>query len=99
MTALEEQLTRALRRLSAQYATEQRRHSGQVEALRRQVEALQGRVERQSGESEALRQHVERQSGENEALQMRIERLDALATRLAEYSGTSGVARPRGLRI
>ena len=30
MTALEEQLTRALRRLSAQYETEQRRHSGQV---------------------------------------------------------------------
>ena len=85
MTALEEQLTRALRRLSAQYETEQRRHSEQVEALQRQVEAL--------------RQHVERQSEENEALQTRIERLDALATRLAEYSGTSAVARPRGLRI
>ena len=106
MTALEEQLTRALRRLSAQYETEQRRHSGQVEALQRQVEALQrqvealqGRVERQSGENEALRQHVERQSAENEALQMRIERLDELATRLAEYCGTSAVARPRGLRI
>ncbi len=64
MTALEEQLTRALRKLSAQYETEQQRHSEQVEAL-----------------------------------QMRIERLDALATRLAEYSGTSAVARPRGLRI
>ena len=85
MTALEEQLTRALRRLSAQYETEQRRHSEQVEALQRQVEALQG--------------HVERQSEENEALQTRIERLDALATRLAEYSGTSAVARPRGLPI
>jgi len=34
MTALEEQLTRASRRLSAQYETEQRRQSGQVEALR-----------------------------------------------------------------
>ncbi len=78
MTALEEQLTRALRRLCAQYETEQQRHSEQVEALR---------------------QHVERQSAEYEALQMRIERLDALATRLAEYSGTSAVARPRGLRI
>ena len=54
MTALEEQLTRALRRLSAQYETEQRRHSGQVEALQRQ-----------------------------------IEQLDVLATRLAEYFGTS----------
>ena len=92
MTALEEQLTRALRRLSAQYETEQRRQSGQVEALRR-------RVERQSGENEALRQRVERLSAENEVLQQRIERLDVLATRLAEYSGTSAVARPRGLRI
>ncbi len=53
MTALEEQLTRALRRLSAQYETEQRRHSGQVEALRR-------RVERQSGENEALQRRIER---------------------------------------
>ena len=92
MTALEEQLTRALRRLSAQYETEQRRQSGQVEALRR-------RVERQGGENEALRQRVERLSAENEVLQQRIERLDVLATRLAEYFGTSAVARPRGLRI
>ncbi len=52
MTELEEQLTRALRRLSAQYETEQRQHSGQVEALRQ-------RVERQSGESEALRTRIE----------------------------------------
>ena len=81
MTALEEQLTRALRRLSAQYETEQRRHSGQVEALRE-------RVERQSEENDALRQHVERQSGENEALRMRIERLDGQVTRLAECYGT-----------
>ena len=81
MTALEEQLTKALRRLSAQYETEQQRQSGQVEALRR-------RVERQSGENEALRQHVERQSGENEALRMRIERLDGQVTRLAECYGT-----------
>ena len=92
MTALEEQLTRALRRLSAQYETEQRRQSGQVEALRR-------RVERQGGENEALRQHVERLSGENEVLQRRIEQLDVLATRLAEYFETSAVARPRGHRI
>ncbi len=85
MTALEEQLTRALRRLSAQYDAEQRRHSEQVEVLQRQVEALQG--------------HIERQSEENEALQVRIKRLDVLATRLAEYSGISTGARRRGLRI
>ena len=81
MTALEEQLMRALRRLSAQYETEQRRHSEQVEALRQHVE-------RQSGENEALQQRVERQSRENEALQMRIERLDGQVTRLAECYGT-----------
>ncbi len=74
MTALEEQLTRALRRLSAQYETEQRRQSGQVEALQQQAETL--------------RRRVERQSGENEALQMRIERLDGQVTRLAECYGT-----------
>jgi len=89
MTALEEQLTRALRRLSAQYETEQRRQSGQVEALRRHVE-------RQGGENEALRQHVERLSAENEVLLRRIERLDGQVTRLAEYYGTSAAARPRG---
>ena len=37
MTVLEEQLTKALRRLSAQYETEERRQPGQVEALRRRV--------------------------------------------------------------
>ncbi len=66
MSELERQLTEALKRLSAQYETEQRRHSGQVEALRQ-------RVERQSEENGGLRQHVERQSGENAALQRRIE--------------------------
>ena len=85
MTALEEQLTRALRRLSAQYETEQRRHSEQVAALQQQVETL--------------RQRVEQQTEENEALQRRIEWLDEQVTRLAEYYGTSAVARPRGLRI
>ena len=81
MNELERQLTEALKRLSAQYETEQRRHSGQVEALQRLVE-------RQSAENEALRQHVERQSGENEALRMRIEELDGQVTRLAECYGT-----------
>jgi len=89
MTALEEQLTRAFRRLSAQYEREQRRHSGQIEALREYFEVLRGYVE-------ALRQHAERQSGENEALQAQIERLDGQVTRLAEYYGTSAAARPRG---
>ena len=81
MTDLERRLTAALERLSAQYETEQRRQS-------EQVEALQQRVERQTGENEALRRHVERQSEENEVLQMQMERLDGQVTRLAECYGT-----------
>ena len=50
MTDLERQLTAALEGLSAQYETEQRRHSGQIEALRQQVEALQRQVERLSAQ-------------------------------------------------
>ena len=56
MTALEQQLTKALRALSAQYETEQRRHSEQVAALRRQVETLERRVERLNGQSTSLAQ-------------------------------------------
>ena len=50
MTDLERQLTTALEGLSAQYETEQRRHSEQIEALRQQVEALQRQVERLSAQ-------------------------------------------------
>ena len=99
MTELERQLTEALKRLSAQSEMERRRQSEQVEALRQHVEALRGRVERQSGENEALRRRVERLSAENDTLRRQIERLDVQVTRLAEYYGTSAVARPRGLRI
>ncbi len=52
MTGLEQQLTAALERLSAQYEKEQRRQSEQVEALRR-------RVERQSEENDALQRRIE----------------------------------------
>ena len=44
MTDLERRLTAALERLSAQYETEQRRQSEQVEALQRHVERLSGQV-------------------------------------------------------
>ena len=44
MTELERQLTAALRKLSAQYETEQRRHTEQVEALQQRVEQLSGQV-------------------------------------------------------
>ena len=56
MTELERQLTAALKRLSAQYETEQRRQSEQVEALRR-------RVEQQAAQSETLQRQFERLNG------------------------------------
>ena len=56
MTELERQLTAALRKLSAQYETEQRRHN-------EQVEALQQRVEQQAAQSATLRQRIEQLSG------------------------------------
>ncbi|WP_420442744.1 MbeD/MobD family mobilization/exclusion protein [Candidatus Palauibacter sp.] len=57
MSALEGQLTRALRRLSGQYEREQRQHSEQVEALRQHVERL-------SAENDALRRQIERLDGQ-----------------------------------
>ena len=89
MSALEGQLTRALRRLSEQYEQGQRRHSWQIEALHEYAEVLREYVE-------ALRQHAERQSEESEALRTRIERLAEQVTGLTEYFGTSGTVRPRG---
>ena len=56
MTELERQLTAALRKLSAQYETAQRRHT-------EQVEALQQRVEQQAAQSETLRRQIEQLSG------------------------------------
>jgi len=81
MSELERQLTEALKRLSVQFAREQERHSGQIEALHEYAEVLREYVE-------ALRQHAERQSGESEALRTRIERLDGRVERLAECYGT-----------
>ena len=56
MTELERQLTAALRKLSAQYETQQRRHT-------EQVGALQQRVEQQAAQSETLRRQIEQLSG------------------------------------
>ena len=52
MTDLERRLAAALERLSAQYETEQRRQSEQVEALQRQVERL-------SEQNEILQRQIE----------------------------------------
>ena len=46
MTALERQLTRALRELSAQYERERTQHAAQIATLRRQVEHFAGQVTR-----------------------------------------------------
>ena len=70
-----------------------------TEALKRLSAQSETERRRQSEQVEALRQRVERLSTENEALQRQIERLDGQVTRLAEYYGTSAVARPGGLRI
>ena len=56
MTELERQLTAALRKLSAQYETQQRRHT-------EQIEALQQRVEQQAAQSETLRRQIEQLTG------------------------------------
>ncbi len=46
MTALERQLTRAYRELSAQYERERTQHAEQIAALQRQVEHFAGQVTR-----------------------------------------------------
>lgn len=46
MTALIQQLTRALRVLSAQYERERMQHTAQIATLRRQVEYFGGQVTR-----------------------------------------------------
>ena len=46
MTALERQLTKALRELSAQYERERTQHAAQIATLRRQVEHFAGHVTR-----------------------------------------------------
>ena len=54
MTALEQQLTKALRGLSAQYKQAQQQHAAQVETLQRQVEALEQQVAQLSGQATYL---------------------------------------------
>ena len=46
MTALERQLTRALRELSAQYERERTQHAAQIATLQRQVEHYAAQVTR-----------------------------------------------------
>ena len=70
-----------------------------TEALKRLSAQSETERRRQSVQVEALRQRVERLSAENDTLRRQIERLDGQVTRLAEYYGTSAVARPAGLRI
>ena len=54
MTALERQLTRALRELSAQYERERTQHAAQIATLRRQVEHYAGQVTRLTENYRAL---------------------------------------------
>ena len=64
-----------------------------TEALKRLSAQSETERRRQSEQVEALRQRVERLSAENDTLRRQIERLDGQVTRLAEYYGTSAVAR------
>ena len=57
MTALEQQLTKALRALSAQYEQAQQQHAAQVETLQQQVEALEQQVAQLSGRVTPLAQN------------------------------------------
>ena len=57
LVELERRLLTAFRALSRQYATEQQRHS-------EQVEALQQRFEQQAAENRTLRQRIEQLSGQ-----------------------------------
>ena len=56
MTVLEQQLTKALRALSAQYEQAQQQHAAQVETLRQQVEALERQVTQLDGQVTHLAQ-------------------------------------------
>ena len=70
MTELEGQLAVALKRLSAQFRTEQRQHADEQRGHSEQVEALQ--------------QRVEQQAVQNAILRLQFERLDGQVTRLAQ---------------
>ena len=54
MTALERQLTRALRELSAQYGRERTQQAEQITALQQQVEHFAGQVTRLSADYRTL---------------------------------------------
>ena len=54
MTALERQLTRALRELSAQYERERTQHAVQIATLQQQVEHFAGQVTRLIADYRAL---------------------------------------------
>ena len=54
MTALERQLTRPLRELSAQYERERTRHAAQIATLRRQIEHVGGQVTRLTADYRAF---------------------------------------------
>ena len=60
MTALERQLTRALRELSAQYERERTQHAAQIATLQRQVEHFGGQVTRLIADYRALAETLRR---------------------------------------
>ena len=83
MTELEGQFAVALKRLSAQFRTEQRQDANEQRRQSEQFEALLRQVEQQAAENEVLRQRVEQQAAESATLRRQVERLDGQVTGLA----------------
>ena len=81
MTELERQLVTALKRLSAQFRTEQRQHADEQQ--------------RQAEQNAALWELVEQQAAQAAALQRRVERLSAQVTRLARNHGAHAATERR----
>ena len=77
MTELEGQLAVALKRLSAQFRTEQRQRAGGQQRHSEQVAALQQQVKQQAAENATLRRQVERLDGQVTGLAQDYETLAA----------------------
>ena len=75
MTDLERQLTTALERLSVQYETEQRRHSGQIEAAAaagRSLAAASRAAERAGDGLDRILRHLRRRARERVEMTRRL---------------------------
>ena len=84
MTESEGQLAVALKRLSAQFRTEQRQHADEHRRHSEQVEALQQRVERRPRRTRSCGSESSSRPRRTRPLRLQFERLDGQVTRLAQ---------------